>query len=316
MGHFALRNRIARALGKQEEASFADVVLAKDLDKRIASLAVATRNTRKHAAPYRHMMFYGPPGTGKTMVAKRLAKSSGMDYAIMTGGDVGPLGRDATTELHKLFDWANTTGRGLLLFIDEGDAFLGSRARVGLSEDQRNALNALLYRTGTPTSKFMLVVATNRPGDLDAAVTDRIDEAMWFGLPDLELREKLLRQYFGEYLVRAGEKAGTGLVGAFKKRAARIDVAADIDDAYFADLARRTEGFSGRGISKLMLSVQGAVYGQETPVVNRDVMEEVVQIKMREFEERQAQFGGFDEDGTQRYRTPKASTVVVDTVST
>ena len=37
-------------------------------------------------------MFYGPPGTGKTMVAKRLAWQSGMEYAIMSGGDVGPLG--------------------------------------------------------------------------------------------------------------------------------------------------------------------------------------------------------------------------------
>lgn len=298
-GHFAWRNRINRALGKVDEVGFSDVVLAPELDRRIASLAKSTTNTRKHAAPYRHMMFYGPPGTGKTMVAKRLAKSSGMDYAIMTGGDVGPLGRDATPELHKLFDWADTTRRGLLLFIDEGDAFLGSRARVGLSEDQRNALNALLYRTGTPTTKFMLVVATNRPSDLDAAVTDRIDEAMWFGLPDEPLREKLLRQYFDEYLRRAGEKASGGVIaGALRKRAAKISIAGDIDDAYFADLARRTEGFSGRGISKLMLSVQGAVYGQDTPVVNRDTMEEVVQMKMREFVERQRQFGGFNEDNS------------------
>ena len=49
-----------------------------------------------------HMLFYGPPGTGKTMVASRIARGSGLDYAIMSGGDVGPLGRDAVTELHKL----------------------------------------------------------------------------------------------------------------------------------------------------------------------------------------------------------------------
>ena len=44
------------------------------------------------------------------------------------GGDVGPLGRDAVTELHKLFDWASTSRRGVLLFIDEADAFLGALA--------------------------------------------------------------------------------------------------------------------------------------------------------------------------------------------
>jgi ATPase family AAA domain-containing protein 3A/B len=40
------------------------------------------------------------------MVAQRLAAASGMDYALMSGGDVGPLGKDAVTELHALFRWA------------------------------------------------------------------------------------------------------------------------------------------------------------------------------------------------------------------
>jgi ATPase family AAA domain-containing protein 3A/B len=60
-------------------------------------------------------MFYGPPGTGKTLAAKQLAKHSGLDFAIMTGGDVAPLGADAVTRLHELFDWAEVrahpTGR-------------------------------------------------------------------------------------------------------------------------------------------------------------------------------------------------------------
>ena len=50
------------------------------------------------------------------MFAKGLAHQSGLHYAIMTGGDVAPLGKDAVTEIHKLFDWANTTNKGVLLF--------------------------------------------------------------------------------------------------------------------------------------------------------------------------------------------------------
>ena len=83
---------------------------------------------------------------------------------IMTGGDVGPLGPDAVTQLHKLFDWSESTNRGLLLFIDEADAFLGRRSRANMSENQRNALNALLYRTGEASRNFMMVLATNRYG--------------------------------------------------------------------------------------------------------------------------------------------------------
>ncbi|MEQ2212116.1 hypothetical protein XENOCAPTIV_025443 [Xenoophorus captivus] len=60
-----------------------------------------------------------------------------MDYAIMTGGDVAPMGRDGVTAMHKVFDWANTSRRGLLLFVDEADAFLRKRATVKAMIDAR-----------------------------------------------------------------------------------------------------------------------------------------------------------------------------------
>ena len=84
-------------------------------------------------------------------VIQGLAKHSGLEYAILTGGDIAPLGRDGVTEVHKLFEWARTSRRGLLLFIDEADAFLRQRSVANgelMSEDLRNALNAFLYRTG------------------------------------------------------------------------------------------------------------------------------------------------------------------------
>ena len=50
-----------------------------------------------------------------------------MDYAILTGSDIAPLGPQAVHEIHKVFDWANTSDRGILIFIDEADAFFRSR---------------------------------------------------------------------------------------------------------------------------------------------------------------------------------------------
>ena len=61
------------------------------------------------------------------MAAKRLARTAGLDYAIMSGGDVAPLGGKAVQQLHEMFDWAERSRKGLLLFIDEADAFLGRR---------------------------------------------------------------------------------------------------------------------------------------------------------------------------------------------
>ena len=163
------------------------------------------------------------------MAAKRLARTSGLDYAIMSGGDVAPLGGQAVTQIHEMFDWAETSrkvsskrtcisgcqhplcvgrrcqprpaarcwtpvalillplyvpwllllllllgpakhgpctnAQGLLLFVDEADAFLGRRG-PGMSEGLRGALNAILFRTGDQSRDFAVVLATNRPGAL------------------------------------------------------------------------------------------------------------------------------------------------------
>ena len=106
------------------------------------------------------------------LLLQRLAKASGFECTLMSGGDVGPLGADGVTALHTLFRWARTSETGVLVFIDEAEAFLASRSRAKLTEHMRNALNAFLYQTGSPTTSFVLVLATNRAEDLDEAVLD------------------------------------------------------------------------------------------------------------------------------------------------
>lgn len=63
----------------------------------------------------------------------------------MTGGDVAPLGREAVTAIHKVFDWSQTSRRGLLLFIDEADAFLRKRATVNKFEYHKNFVNRIKF---------------------------------------------------------------------------------------------------------------------------------------------------------------------------
>lgn len=111
------------------------VILNPKLEERLRDIAIATKNTRVNRGMYRNVLMHGPPGTGKTMFAKRLAAHSGMDYAIMTGGDVAPMAKEGVTAIHKLFDWSQTSRRGLLLFVDEADAFLRKRSSEHISED-------------------------------------------------------------------------------------------------------------------------------------------------------------------------------------
>jgi ATPase family AAA domain-containing protein 3A/B len=88
------------------------------------------------------------------MFAMKLARQSGLDYAVLAGGDVAPLGAAAVTELHRVFDWGESRSKGLVLFVDEAEAFLRRRgtARQGeMSENMRNAISTFLYRTGAFT---------------------------------------------------------------------------------------------------------------------------------------------------------------------
>merc|ERR1719188_2658733 len=109
---------------KQDAKLLENIVLGTDLAERLEWTSNSLINARRNGTPFRHVLLHGPPGTGKTLFARTLSRQSGLDYAIMSGGDVGPLGRDAVHELNKLFSWANSSRKGLILFIDEADAFL------------------------------------------------------------------------------------------------------------------------------------------------------------------------------------------------
>ncbi|KAL1362400.1 hypothetical protein AAHE18_03G078400 [Arachis hypogaea] len=284
-------SRAMSSLSRRSDATskngngFGDVILHPSLQKRIEQLSSATANTKAHQAPFRNMLFYGPPGTGKTMAARELARKSGLDYALMTGGDVAPLGSQAVTKIHQLFDWAKKSKKGLLLFIDEADAFLCERNKTYMSEAQRSALNALLFRTGDQSKDIVLALATNRPGDLDSAVADRIDEVLEFPLPGEGERFKLLKLYLDKYIAQAGSRKSGSIQSLFKGNPQKIEIKGLTDDI-IKEAAAKTEGFSGREIAKLMASVQAAVYGSENCVLDPSLFREVVDYKVAEHQQR------------------------------
>ncbi|XP_067826598.1 ATPase family AAA domain containing 3 [Heptranchias perlo] len=263
-----------RVMSKPQDA-LEGVVLSPKLEERVRDIAIATRNTKSNKGLYRNILMYGPPGTGKTLFAKKLAVHSGMDYAIMTGGDVAPMGREGVTAMHKVFDWAATSRRGLLLFVDEADAFLRKRATEKISEDLRATLNAFLYRTGEQSNKFMLVLASNQPEQFDWAINDRIDEIVNFGLPGLEERERLVRLYFDKYVLKPATE------GKQRLKVAQFDYGKKC-----SELATVTEGMSGREISKLGVSWQAAAYASEDGILTEAMIDSRVTDAVRQHKQK------------------------------
>jgi len=258
---------VKKVLAKPQNA-LSGIVLEPGLESRLRDVALATKNTKLNRGMYRNLLFYGPPGTGKTMFAKKLAMHSEMDYAILTGGDVAPLGRDGVTAVHKLFDWAATSKKGLILFVDEADAFLRKRSSETISEDLRATLNAFLYRTGDQSDKFMMVLASNTPEQLDWAINDRLDEVIEFALPGTMERERLVRLYFEKYVLLPTVEGSKGR---------RLKVEEMDYGVLCSEIAALTEDMSGREIAKLGVSWQAAGYASEDGTITKAMIMEKVQ---------------------------------------
>ncbi|KAI9110598.1 hypothetical protein K1719_018464 [Acacia pycnantha] len=101
----------------------------------------------------------------------------------------------------------------------------------------------------------VLVLTTNRPGDLDSAAVEQINEA---GL----------------------EKSG--LTNLFKRKQQQIEIMGLTDDI-IREAEAITEGFSGREIAKVMASVQAAVHRSEKNcVLDSSLFHEVANYKVAE----------------------------------
>lgn len=81
-------------------------------------------------APLPYVLLHGAPGSGKSLIARKLAKACGLNTVTVSGGDVGPLGATASSEITGIFRWTAAVARrgtGVALIMDEAEAALGDR---------------------------------------------------------------------------------------------------------------------------------------------------------------------------------------------
>lgn len=169
-------------------------IFKKEIQAQLAKVEKMAKNTHKNGGYFSHLLLYGPPGTGKTMVSKVIAKEAGTNYFMISGGQLSQFIKrgEHISELNKLFERANHgSEKPTIIFIDEAEGLMKKRDK--LSMERVDLLDTFLNHTGEASKKFMLILATNRPEDLDSAVLSRMDYQIEIGPPEPSERLQILK---------------------------------------------------------------------------------------------------------------------------
>eukprot|EP00466_Bigelowiella_natans_P015179 jgi/Bigna1/85171/estExt_fgenesh1_pg.C_20359 len=170
----------------------------------------------KLLSPPKGMLFFGAPGTGKTMMAKAICKSSGSTFFNIRASDIqSKWFGDSVRLIRGLFKLAHKLAPSVI-FIDEMDAFLHERGR-GRDHEATLAMKAEFMSLWdglieNPSSKVIVLGATNRPEDIDKAILRRLPRKFEFKMPDMKARMQILKNMLkGNQLDTKGEYDSRGV---------------------------------------------------------------------------------------------------------
>ena len=189
--------------------------------------------------PWRGILLHGPPGTGKTLLAKAVATECSTTFFNISASTLVSKWRGDSEKLVRvLFEVARYHGPSTI-FLDEIDSILTSRDGEGGEHEasRRMKTELLIQMDGVKSSssasisnssngsghenQVFVMAASNLPWDLDIAVLRRLEKRVLVPLPSEGAREAMFQKHLGERS------------------------SADMD---FAEVARRTEGYSGADI--------------------------------------------------------------------
>ncbi|KFY24354.1 hypothetical protein V493_05295, partial [Pseudogymnoascus sp. VKM F-4281 (FW-2241)] len=140
------------------------------------------------------VLLYGPPGTGKTMLAKALAKESDTTVLEVSGSEIyDKYVGEGEKNVKAVFSLAKKLAP-CIVFIDEADAIFGDRGAGSQRTSHREIINEFLREwDGMNDLSAFIMVATNRPFDLDEAILRRLPRRLLIDLPVEADREAILR---------------------------------------------------------------------------------------------------------------------------
>ncbi|KAJ4297907.1 hypothetical protein N0V90_005806 [Kalmusia sp. IMI 367209] len=183
-------------------------------------------------------LLYGPPGTGKTLLAKAVAKESGSTVLEVSGSQImDKYVGEGEKNVTAIFSLARKLSP-CIVFLDEADAIFSSRDVGRERTSHRDILNQFLKEwDGLNDLSVFVMVATNRPFDLDDAVIRRLPRRLLVDLPTQADRTEILKIHL---------------------RGEQLDASVDLEH-----IAKRTPFYSGSDLKNLAVSAALACVKEE-----------------------------------------------------
>lgn len=144
-------------------------------------------------------LFHGPPGTGKTLTAALLGKRNRrrvfrLDLSRTISRYIG----ETEKTLARVFDRAQ--GKDWILFFDEADALFGKRTEIRDAHDKYANQEVAYLLQRIETFAGLVILATNRRGNLDDAFLRRFQIAVQFPMPRPDERHDLWSRVFPQQI--------------------------------------------------------------------------------------------------------------------
>lgn len=188
-------DRIAGYEGVKREVR--ETIVMPLLNPEIFSQVTSLARTRGGSSVPRAVLFEGPPGTGKTTMARVMASASNLPLVYVPLESImSKWVGDSEKRLDTIFDVAGKLGKSIV-FLDEIDAFAGSRDKGEMPEYTRRILSVMLRQMQglVDTSGTVIIGATNRKDDLDPALLSRFTRSIHFPLPNEDERAAIIGYY-------------------------------------------------------------------------------------------------------------------------
>ena len=158
----------------------------------------AMRATHPLLRPTRGVLLHGPPGTGKTLLGRWVAMRLDGAFVAVTPDSVQCRWYGETPRrVRELFRTARARAP-CVLFFDEIDGMLRSRSsgEMGVEREFKTTMLSEMSRAEDDDGPIVVLMgATNRPDDVDAAVLRRLPLHVHVPLPGARARTRMLARH-------------------------------------------------------------------------------------------------------------------------